>query len=156
MALSLKNTRDFVPAGQVLLYPVTNMYALDTESYQRKEVECRSMRKLIRLARKLYAQSPKDYADIYFSPLLTTAEDDPAPTRALLLLAERDGLLSDGVLYGEHLSKLGGNVKTVIYDGAYHAFINGLGDSNIAADAYGEIVGFIGGQAQSSKDRRKP
>jgi acetyl esterase len=144
--LSLKNIHEFAPAGQVLLYPVTNMYKLDTESFRRKETEFRSMRKLIRLSRKMYAQSPKDYADIYFSPLLTTAKDDPGPTRALILLAERDGLLSDGVLYGEHLGKLGGSVKTIIYDGAYHSFINGLGDSAIAEDAYGEIVGFIGGE----------
>jgi acetyl esterase len=145
MVLSLKNEHRFAPAGQVLLYPVTNMYELNADSFRRKETEFRSMRKLIRFSRKMYAQSPKDYADIYFSPLLTTAKDDSNPSRALILLAERDGLLSDGVLYGEHLNELGGKVKAIVYDGAFHSFINGLGDSDIAEDAYKEIVGFISG-----------
>jgi acetyl esterase len=101
------------------------------------------MRKLILISRKKYARSKKDYAEIYASPLLTTEADDPRPTRALLLLAERDGLLDDGILYGKHLCELGGEARTVIYEEAYHAFINGLGDSDTAEDAYEEIVRFI-------------
>jgi acetyl esterase len=144
LALSLKNSYDFTPAGQILLYPVTDMSELDNKaSYLRREPEFYGMRKLILLARKKYAQSKKDYADIYFSPLLTTKSDDPHPTRALLLLAERDGLLDDGILYGKHLQELGGEARTVIYKEAYHAFINGIGDSDTAEDAYKEIVRFI-------------
>jgi acetyl esterase len=146
LAISLKNLYGFTPEGQILLYPVTDMSELDDkESYQRKEPEFFSMRKLILLARKKYAQSRKDYTDIYFSPLLTTEADDPHPTRALLLLAERDGLLDDGVLYGKHLHGLGGEARTVVYEGAYHAFANGLGDSETADDAYREIARFIKG-----------
>jgi acetyl esterase/lipase len=145
--LSLKNRHDFTPAGQILLYPVTDMNDLNKESYRRREPEFHSMWKVILFARKMYAQSRADYTDIYFSPLLTAKTDDPHPTRALLLLAERDGLLDDGVLYGAHLRKFGGEVRTVIYEGAYHAFINGLGDSDTAEDAYREIVQFIENQS---------
>ncbi|MDR1615952.1 MAG: alpha/beta hydrolase [Syntrophomonadaceae bacterium] len=141
--LSLKKQRGFVPAGQILLYPVTEMYKLDTKSYKQKGLEFFSMRRLILISRKLYANNAKDYNTIYFSPLLATGEDDPCPTRALILLAGRDGLLDDGVLYGEHLHKLGGAVKTIVYDNAFHAFANGLGDSPTAEDAYKEIAEFI-------------
>ncbi|MDR1029056.1 MAG: alpha/beta hydrolase [Clostridiales Family XIII bacterium] len=149
MALSLRNLHDLVPAGQILLYPVTDMDSLDKDSYNRKEPEFSVMRKMILLARKMYARDAKDYTDICFSPLLSTATDDPNPPRALLLLAERDGLLCDGLLYGEHLHNFGGEVRTVVYDGAYHAFANGLGDSDAAEDAYAEIVGFVGGRGRS-------
>jgi acetyl esterase len=144
MSLSLKNLHGISPAGQILLYPVVDMNELDDkESYKHKEPEYYIMRKMILLSRRLYARTDGDYKDIYFSPLLTTETDDPHPTRALLLLAERDGLLDDGVMYGEHLHELGGEVRTVVYEGAYHAFINGLGDSDTAEDAYGEIVRFM-------------
>jgi acetyl esterase len=144
MTLALKNLHGFVPAGQILLYPVTDMHTLEKESYQRKEPEFSVMYKMMLLVRKLYARSPEDYADIYFSPLRSTEKDDPEPTRALILLAGRDGLLDDGVLYGAHLHELGGDVRTIIYDNAYHAFANGLGDSQTAEDAYNEIVRFVG------------
>jgi acetyl esterase len=145
LCLRLKNRRGFTPKGQILLYPVTQMETLDTNSYRAATAEAAGMRKGVRLSRKLYARNSKDYRDIYFSPLGSTARDDPAPTPALLLLAEKDGLLDDGILYGEHLAALGGRVRCVVYEHAYHAFMNGLGDSPCAADAYGEMVDFIGG-----------
>jgi acetyl esterase len=144
LCLLMKNERSFHPAGQILLYPVTNMHTCDTESYRRKEPEFAAMRKGMLLSRRLYARSKNDYKDIYFSPYFTTEKDDPKPTKALLLLAGRDGLLDDGVLYGKHLSELGGEARTVIYDEAFHAFANGLGDSEVAEDMYREIVSFLG------------
>lgn len=144
LCILLKNVRNFFPAGQILLYPVTNMHTYDTDSYKRKALEYACMRKGMLISRKLYARSKADYRDIYFSPLLTTEKDDPKPTDALLLLAGRDGLLDDGVLYGKHLYELGGNARTVVYDNAFHAFANGLGDSEAAEDMFGEIARFIG------------
>lgn len=144
LCLLLKNERNIFPAGQILLYPVTNMLTYDTDSYQRKELEFVCMRKGMLMSRKLYARSKADYKNIYFSPVFTTEKDDPRPTSALLLLAGRDGLLDDGVLYGEHLRELGGNVRTIVYDNAFHAFANGLGDSDVAEDMYREIAGFMG------------
>lgn len=143
LCLLLKRERDFYPAGQVLLYPVTNMYTCDTDSYRRKELEYAGMRRGMLLSRKLYARTGADYRDIYFSPIFTTKQDDPRPTAALLLLAGRDGLLDDGILYGAHLHELGGKVRTVVYDQAFHAFANGLGDSLVATDMYHELAEFI-------------
>jgi acetyl esterase/lipase len=102
----------------VLLYPVTEMKTLDSESHRRKGIEYLSMRKGIRVSRKLYARDRKDYAEALFSPLLSTKDDDKAPTRALLLLAGRDGLLDDGARYANHLRALGGDVRCVVYDKA--------------------------------------
>jgi acetyl esterase len=145
LCLHMKNRGGFAPKGQILLYPVTQMRTLDTESYLRKEIEFFSMRKGMALSRKLYARNRKDYGDLYFSPLCSTAKDDPNPTPALLLLSGRDGLLDDGVLYAKHLNELGGCVRCVVYEKAFHAFMNGLGDSNAALDAYKEIARFVFG-----------
>jgi acetyl esterase len=101
------------------------------------------MFKMMKFARKMYAQTKADYKNVLFSPLLSTAQDDPAPTEALLLIAGRDGLRDDGLCYAKHLAELGGEARAVVYDNAFHAFINGLGDSLIAEDAYREIVDFI-------------
>ncbi len=144
LCLLLKYERGFFPKGQILLYPVTNMLTMDTDSYRCKQPEFVAMKKGMLLSRKLYARTKNDYRDVYFSPCLSTAQDDPQPTRALLLLAGRDGLRDDGLLYGMHLRDLGADVRTVVYDKAFHAFANGLGDSLVAADMYGEVIRFMG------------
>ncbi len=143
LTLLLKRERGFHPAGQVLLYPVINMHTLDTKSYLRQETEFSSMRKGMLLSRRLYGGSESVYKDIYFSPIFTAKNDDPKPTKALFLLAGRDGLLDDGLSYARHLAELGGEAKAIVYDKAFHAFANGLGDSNVASDMYAEIVDFI-------------
>jgi acetyl esterase len=143
LCMYVKNKGSITPKGQVLLYPSTQMETLETESFSRKEWEFSGMRKGMLLSRELYARSRADYKDPYFSPLNSTAKDDPSPTPALLLLAGRDGLLDDGTLYAKHLSELGGEARCIIYERSYHAFMNGLGDSDAADDAYEEIVNFI-------------
>jgi acetyl esterase len=154
VCLSLKQSKSLIPAGQILLYPVTDMLNFDKGSYRRREVEFRGMFKMMKFSRKMYAKTKKDYRNVLFSPLLSTAQDDPAPTKALLLIAGRDGLREDGLCYAKHLTELGGEARAVVYDNSFHAFINGLGDSLAAEDAYHEIVDFI--QASAVAVTRKP
>lgn len=143
-ALSLKNRRNFTPAGQILYYPVTEMKEMSTNSYARPGPENSRMLKMLKITRKLYASKKSDYGNFYFSPLLSTKQDDPNPTPALILLAERDGLLDDGILYAKHLASLGGEARCVVYKGAFHSFLNGLGDSLIADDSFSEVASFMG------------
>ena len=142
--LCLKKEHSFAPKGQVLFYPVTEMLNISTPSYNRSGSENSRMLKFIKICRKLYASKKTNYAEPYFSPLLSKKSDDPNPTPALILQAERDGLLDDGVLYAKHIDELGGESRCIIYNGAFHAFLNGLGDSDIAQDALEEVVSFMG------------
>jgi len=50
----------------------------------------------------------------------------------------------DGILYGQHLEDLDGQVRVVVYQNAFHAFLNFLGESDNAADAFEEVVAFMG------------
>jgi acetyl esterase len=143
-ALTLRRKWGIVPSANVLFYPVTEMYRMDTSSYKSRAPECRSMKKFIKVCRRLYARNREDYTDPLFSPLLLRPQEGEGETgKTLLLLAGRDGLLDDGVLYGKLLQRQGADVKTIIYTNAYHAFINELGDSNIAEHAYHEIHEFL-------------
>ena len=141
--LALKKEHNFSPKGQILFYPVTEMLTINTPSYNRTGSENSRMLKFIKICRKLYAANKSNYAEPHFSPLLSKKQDDPNPTPALVLQAERDGLLDDGILYAKHIDELGGNSRCVIYNGAFHAFLNGLGDSNTAQDALEEVVRFM-------------
>jgi acetyl esterase len=142
-SLALKYQHNFTPAGQILLYPVTDMQNLNTETYLRPEVEYKPMYKSMQGARKLYARSSQDYSNFYFSPALSTTSDDPQPTPTLLLLAEKDALLDDGLKYSQVLQKLGGRIRAVVYQDIIHAFITMVGDSATCADALREIVSFM-------------
>ncbi|MDR2377880.1 MAG: alpha/beta hydrolase [Bifidobacteriaceae bacterium] len=142
-AVLLKRRHGITPRAQALLYPVTEMARLDTPSHRSKAPENRAMFRFIKVCRKLYARDPADYRDPLFSPLATTAADDPDPTPTLLLLAGRDALLDEGLAYARHQRELGAWVRTVVYDNAHHAFVNNLGDSAVADHAAAEIARLI-------------
>jgi acetyl esterase len=141
--LALKLDQEGSPGKrrQVLLYPVTDMQGIDRESYHEKALENVMMRKLMLASRDLYLPSKEDRANPLASPLL--AQFGRPQSDALILVAERDGLRSDGLDYGEALARAGTRVRCVLYRGAFHAFINNLGRSGVADDALEEIINFI-------------
>lgn len=126
---------------QVLLYPVTDLAYLNSESYRQKGLAYESMRKLIAVARNIYLSSRGDRFDPYVS--LICAEFKEAMPDTLLLLAEIDGLRSEGIQYGRLLSESGTPVRCIVYKGAVHAFINNIGRSHVADDGADEIIRFI-------------
>jgi acetyl esterase len=141
LALKLNDENPGMVQKQVLFYPVTDLAFLDGESYRQRGPAYQMMRKLILVTRDLYLRSPADRTDPYASPLC--AKPQRVPPEALILLAEIDGLRSDGENYGKLLSAAGAKVRCVVYKEAYHAFINNLGRSSTADDAAEETVSFI-------------
>ncbi|MCL2007010.1 MAG: alpha/beta hydrolase [Treponema sp.] len=130
-----------VPRGQILLYPVCDLARLDRESYLQKGREYFILRRVMLVSRSVYLSDKKSRKSPYVSPIY--ANFDKAQPDALLLIAERDPLRSDGLDYGEKLRQAGGYARTVLYEGSFHAFINDLRRSDIADDAAEEIIMFI-------------
>lgn len=144
LTLKLKHEKVLNVSKQVLLYPVTDLAYLDGESYRQKGAAYTAMHKFILIARDLYLGSTQDRYIPYVSPVCAKLKG-PVPD-TLLLLAEVDGLRSEGIRYGEILSKSGTKVRCVVYKEATHAFINNLGKSYVADDAADEIIRFISGE----------
>jgi acetyl esterase len=141
LTLKLSDEGGPIPKGQILLYPVTDLYTIDKPSYRKKGLEYQGMRKGIRLSQNLYVPDKTSRKHPYVSPACANMTH-PQPD-ALLLIPERDGLRSDGIEYAEKLEKAGGYSRCVLYKGAYHSFINDLFRSGIADDAAEEILEFI-------------
>jgi acetyl esterase len=133
MSLKLQDESKLVPRGQILFYPVVNLDRIDSESYRAKGAEYAGMRKGVRLTQSLYVPDKACRKHPYVSPVYTQFSK-PQPD-ALLLVAERDGLRSDGLAYAEKLEKALGHARCVLYKGAFHSFINDLFRSGIADDA---------------------
>lgn len=141
LTLKLLNENGPVPRGQIILYPVCDLSNFDRASYLQKGTTYSGMRKGMMIARSVYLPDEKSQTSIYVSPMLTDFKE-PQPD-ALLLVAECDALRCDGLDYGEKLEVAGGYARTILYKGAYHAFINDLRRSDIADDAAEEILTFV-------------
>lgn len=141
LTLKCKDEKILKVYKQVLLYPSVDLAYVNGESYRQKGIAYRSMRKLILVARELYLSSKADRYHPYVSPICANITE-PMPD-TLLLVAEVDGLRSEGIRYGELLAESGTHVRCVMYKGATHAFINNLGKSYVADDGAEEIIRFI-------------
>lgn len=141
LTLKLQDEDGPVPRGQILIYPVTDLDKIDSESYREPGMEYGSMRKGIQLSRSLFLPDRASRKHPYVTPLYAKMSR-PQPD-ALLLIAERDGLRDDGIKYAEKLEQAGGYVRCVLYKGAFHSFINDLFRSDIADDAAAEMAAFL-------------
>ena len=141
MTLKLLAETDLVPRGQILFYPVTNLDSVDSESYREKGPEYAMMCKGIKLSQMVYLPDKASRKHPYVSPAYAQMEK-PQPD-ALLLVAERDGLRSDGTTYAQKLEEAGGYARCIVYKGAFHSFINDLFRSDIADDAAQEMLAFM-------------
>ena len=68
-----------------------------------------------------YLAAPAQVRDELVTPLL--AEDLSGLPKALLIQAECDALLDDGLMYGRRLKDAGVDVEAHVYKGMPHAFI---------------------------------
>ena len=141
LTLKLLDEKALTPKGQILFYPVTDLDSVGLPSYHEKGIEYSAMRRGIKLSQSLYLPDKASRKHPYVSPMCADFKF-PQPD-ALLLIAERDGLRSDGLAYAEKLEKAGGYARCVLYKGAFHSFINDLFRSDIADDAAAEMLTFI-------------
>lgn len=106
---------------QVLIYPSTNIYELNTQSWSYFandfNISLEDMEKYI----SLYIPQKEDRKNDYASPLLATNLKDLPD--ALIVTAEIDPLRDDGEAYGNKLKEAGIHADTIRFNGVTHGFI---------------------------------
>lgn len=107
-------------AGQLLVYPVTDLSRFDTASYDTYAEGYWLTRAAMEWFRGHYLPAGTDRTDPDVSPLLRE-ELSGMPT-AVIVTAECDVLRDEGVAYGERLHQAGCEVTHLEYDGVIHGF----------------------------------
>lgn len=112
------------PRLQVLIYPVTDATA-DTDSLRRYGEGHLLERATLDWFYRQYAREDADRLDGRFSPLLAELPPDVPSSLApaLLVLAECDPLVDEGIAYGRKLAMAGGRVEVEVYAGMTHDFL---------------------------------
>lgn len=118
---------------QALIYPVTDISSLNTESYNNFATGYFLTKEGMEWFRTQYLPKPEDRVDPYASPLLTRDYGNLPP--AIVITAEFDPLRDEGEAYAEKLREAGVPVEVVRYDGMIHGFVSFLGILNQAAEA---------------------
>ena len=111
------------PARQLLLYPVTDVSTLDTESYREygnKKIGLSPAQ--MDWFRNNYAPDKEAFADPYISP--NRAENFSSLPPAMIVTAEFDILRSEGEIFARRLSDAGIEVETVMAAGMVHGFMS--------------------------------
>ena len=109
-------------ALQALVYPVTNLAAFDTPSYQEFAEGYYLSRAEMEWFRAHYLARPGDGAQPHASPLL--APDLRGLPPALVITAECDPLRDEGEAYARRLAEAGVPVTATRYGGMIHPFFS--------------------------------
>ena len=123
VCLKARDTGDFTPKRQILIYPaVNNCY---TEDSPYKSVQENGQDYLLTALKmedylKLYESSPTDRKDPYFSPLMEQNYRNLPDT--LILTAEFDPLRDEGEEYGKRLKEAGNYVEIHRIQEALHGY----------------------------------
>lgn len=126
---------------QVLIYPSTNIYELNTESWSYFandfNISTDEMEKYI----SLYVPKTEDRKSPYASPLLSKDFKDLPDT--LIITAEIDPLRDEGEAYGNKLKKAENNVQVTRVNGVTHGFITMDKATDKADEALNKIYSYL-------------
>jgi acetyl esterase/lipase len=123
--------------GQILLYPVTDFFSPPTPSRLRiANGPFLRLDKVELFNRKFFAHAA-DSRNPWASPLLL--EDPSRLPPALVICAEFDPLLDEGVAYANKLKEAGIPVQCSIYPGMFHGFISFSDNLTTGRKAIAEI-----------------
>jgi acetyl esterase len=128
-------------AGQVLIYPVTDLSALETGSYREFVQGYGLTRATMAWFREQYLAGPEQSREVEASPLL--AEDFSRLPPALVVTAEFDPLRDEGEAYAERLQAADVPVKLTRYRGMVHGFVQLRGVIGASQTAMLEIGEFL-------------
>jgi len=118
---------------QGLIYPATNLSALDTQSHKDFSEGFFLTNEALEWFRSQYVPKPEVRTDPYVSPLLAKDHSNLPP--AVVITAQFDPLRDEGEAYAEKLEQAGVPVEFVRFDGMLHGFISFVGLMDQAADA---------------------
>ncbi|MBU3215599.1 alpha/beta hydrolase [Clostridium estertheticum] len=127
--------------SQVLIYPSTNIYQLNTKSWSYFGMDYNLTRENSEKFISLYTPSLEERKSGYASPLLSKNFKDLPDT--LIITAEFDPLRDEGEAYGNKLKQAGVDVISTRYKGVTHGFISMDKITNKADDALIEISTYL-------------
>ncbi|SHJ91822.1 acetyl esterase [Clostridium cavendishii DSM 21758] len=126
---------------QVLIYPATNIYELNTKSWidfgSNFNFNIEKFKQFI----SLYTPSLNDRKSVYASPLLSTNLKNLPD--ALVITAEFDPLRDDGENYAKELQNEGVKVTLTRYTGVTHGFVSAGKITKKSNDALNEISKYL-------------
>ncbi len=123
---------------QVLIYPVTDVSSLDTNSYHRHGEGYVLTRNSMRYYRDHYITNQEELRNPLVSPLL--AENLKGLPPAFILAAEFDVLLDEVEGYARRLQEAGVSVQFSLFNGLIHGFFCWGGVVDRARDAIDETA----------------
>lgn len=106
---------------QVLVYPSTNIYELNSKSWSYLSSEFSISREDMEKYISLYVPKKEERKSPYASPLL--AKDFKGLPPTLMITAEIDPLRDEGEAYAEKLKEAGNEVVVTRYKGSTHGFL---------------------------------
>jgi acetyl esterase len=118
---------------QGLIYPATNLSALDTQSHKDFAEGFFLTNEALEWFRSQYVPRPEVRMDPYVSPLLAKDHSNLPP--AVVITAQFDPLRDEGEAYAAKLEEAGVPVEMVRFDGMLHGFVSFVGVMDQAADA---------------------
>jgi acetyl esterase len=127
---------------QVLIYPVTDVSNMDTNSYREHAEGYILTKEGMRYYRDHYVRDANDLANPHVSPLLAQSLNGLPP--ATIITAELDVLTDEGEAYAERLRQAGVPVNYTCYEGMIHAFWNLGGVLSSARKAREEVSTALG------------
>lgn len=127
--------------SEVLIYPSTNIYQLNTKSWSYFGMDYNITRENSEKFISLYTPSLEERQSGYASPLLSKNFKDLPDT--LIITAEFDPLRDEGEAYGNKLKEAGVNVISTRYKGVTHGFISMDKITNKADKALIEISRYL-------------
>jgi acetyl esterase len=149
VSLMSKDTNGPSITCQVLIYPSTNIYELNTQSWSYFSndfnISTEEMEKYI----SLYVPQKQDRRIPYASPLL--AKDLKGLPDTLVLTAEIDPLRDEGEAYGNKLKEAGIQVDFIRISGVTHGFITMDKITNKADEALNQISSYLKNEFQKEK-----
>lgn len=107
--------------AQVLIYPVTNLSDMNTDSYHHFADGFYLTKRYMEKFRSMYLPRSQDWRNTNASPLLANNLEDLPP--ALVLTAELDILRDEGKAYALELIKSGVPTHHIRYQGMIHGFV---------------------------------
>lgn len=123
VCLKARDTKEFAPKRQILIYPALNNCYTDQSPYASvRENGTDYLLTSVKMEDylSLYESSPKDRENPYFAPILE--EDLSHLPKTLILTAELDPLRDEGEDYARRLKEAGNETELHRIEGALHGF----------------------------------
>ncbi|MBW6409600.1 alpha/beta hydrolase [Clostridium weizhouense] len=121
VSLMTRDRKIYNIACQVLIYPSTNIFELNTKSWSYFADKFSTSKQEMEKYISLYVPRKEERKKPYVSPLLD--ENSEGLPNTLVITAEIDPLRDEGEAYGNKLKEMGIDVEMIRFNGVTHGFI---------------------------------